>query len=273
MSLSYLDGLWAALAVVLYGIATALLFRDLPRSDGRATRQLVLLLLLAAACHAFTLSTALFGAGGVNLNLGTALSLAAWVVVVLFLLALITQPLATLGLIVAPYAMLDVLIAWFLPGPPMQLAHLGGNAIVHTLMAIVAYGLLALAFCQASLLLLQEWQLHQRRTGTFFHALPPLETMERVLFQLIGTGFALLTVALISGGLFSTELFGRAFQFNHHVVLSFLAWLAFGALLGGRLIAGWRGRTAALWTIGSFGLLALAYFGTRLMLEVFLVRG
>ncbi len=46
-----------------------------------------------------------------------------------------------------------------------------------------------------------------------------------------------------------------------------------GLVVGGRLIAGWRGRTAALWTIGSFGLLALAYFGTRLMLEVFLVRG
>ena len=35
---------------------------------------------------------------------------------------------------------------------------------------------------------------------------------------------------------------------------------------------GWRGRTAAYWTLGGFALLVLGYFGSKLVLEVLLKR-
>ena len=64
-------------------------------------------------------------------------------------------------------------------------------------------------------------------------SLPPVETMETLLFQLITVGFVLLSITLLSGIGFSNQLFGKAFVFNHHSVLSLLAWCSFATLLGG----------------------------------------
>ena len=42
----------------------------------------------------------------------------------------------------------------------------------------------------------------------------------------------------------------------------------FGVLLWGRWRFGWRGRTAIHWTLSGFAFLALAYFGSKLVLEL-----
>src|SRR4030095_15122951 len=73
-------------------------------------------------------------------------------------------------------------------------------------------------------------------------AAPPLLTLERALFRLIAAGFALLSLALVSGVLFTEQLFGRAFQFTHKNVFAVASWLVFGALVVGRWRYGWGGR-------------------------------
>ncbi|MGR5475449.1 cytochrome c biogenesis protein CcsA, partial [Vibrio astriarenae] len=74
--------------------------------------------------------------------------------------------------------------------------------------------------------------------------LPPLLTLEKLLFRLIGAGFVLLTLTIASGALFSEQLFHRAFQFDHKNVFAVLSWLMFGGILVGRRFRGWRGRVA-----------------------------
>lgn len=272
MSLSYLNDIWILLAAALYALGTWFLFRELEQSRGRASTRVLVILIVGATWHALNLGASLFAGPVVNLGLGTALSLTSWVVVVLFLFALWRRPLATLGLIVIPYALITIIVTWLWNAPPMPMANLGPSAVAHMLVSIISFGLLALAFCQAIVLLLQEWHLQNKRSGHFFHSLPALETMENILFQVITIGFSLLTVALVSGVFFASEVFGRALVFNHHVILSLAAWIAFGTLLTGRALRGWRGRTAAIWTITSFAILTLAYFGTRFVLEVVLQR-
>ena len=49
-------------------------------------------------------------------------------------------------------------------------------------------------------------------------------------------------------------------------------WLIFAALLLGRRIYGWRGRTAISWTLAGFMSLMLAYVGVKFVLEVLLGR-
>jgi len=100
--------------------------------------------------------------------------------------------------------------------------------------------------------------------------LPPLQTMERLLFQLIFFGFFLLTLTLLSGLLFVHDLFGQ--HLVHKTFLSFAAWLIFGGLLIGRLRYGWRGRSAIRWVMYGYVTLILAYFGSKLILEQILGR-
>ena len=75
-------------------------------------------------------------------------------------------------------------------------------------------------------------------------SLPPLLTMERLLFRIIAAGFVLLTLTLGSGMLFSEELFGNPLKFTHKIVFGIAAWCIFAALLAGRRFTGgaaaWR---------------------------------
>ena len=78
---------------------------------------------------------------------------------------------------------------------------------------------------------------------------------------------------LVTGVIYSEELFGRAARFNHKTVFGVLSWIIFAALLGGRHVYGWRGRVAVRWTLAGFLMLVLAYVGSKFVLEVILGRG
>lgn len=58
----------------------------------------------------------------------------------------------------------------------------------------------------------------------------------------------------------------------HKTVLGIIAWLVFAVLLWGRWRFGWRGRTAIRWTLSGAVTLMLAYFGSKLVLELLLHR-
>jgi len=140
------------------------------------------------------------------------------------------------------------------------------------IVSLLAYSLLGVALFQAVVLGVQERALHRRQAGGFLKNLPPLETMERLLFRMLGIGFILLTLTLVSGLFFSEQTFGRPLRFNHHIVLSIVAWMVFAVLLVGHWRFGWRGRTATRLTVAGFLLLVLGYFGTKFVLEVILRR-
>jgi hypothetical protein len=87
-----------------------------------------------------------------------------------------------------------------------------------------------------------------------------------------GGAFGLLLLTTLSGMLFSEEVFGRPFRFEHKTVFSLLSLAFFGVLLTGRVVRGWRGRIAMRFTLWGFLILLLAYIGTRFVLEVVLQR-
>jgi ABC-type uncharacterized transport system permease subunit len=96
--------------------------------------------------------------------------------------------------------------------------------------------------------------------------------MESLLFRVIFAGFVLLTLTLATGIAFSETLFGRPLRFEHKSLFAILSWVIFAALLAGRSLYGWRGRTALRWTLAGFLTLLLAYVGSRFVLEVLLRR-
>ncbi len=229
--------------------------------------------LLAAAAtglHGVQLYRSVYADGVIDLALGNVVSGVAWMTVALFLAASLARRTLNLGLIVMPWGLLGLVVGWLLPGVQFPLDNLPRGIGRHIAIAIPAYGVLSIAFAQALLLWIQEKQLRKPNPGSFFPALPALETMESNLFQLTLLGFALLTVNLATGMLNTWQNYGALLRFNHHILLALLAWGGFGALLLGRRIFGWRGQVAARWTVIAFALLALAYFGTRFVSGVIL---
>jgi ABC-type uncharacterized transport system permease subunit len=128
-----------------------------------------------------------------------------------------------------------------------------------------------IALLHATLMAVVERRLHQKHAGLLGN-LPPLLTLEQLLFRVIGAAFLFLTLTLATGIVFSEELFGRPLSFDHKTVFALISWLTFGLLLAGRWLYGWRGRTALRWTLTGFLMLLFAYVGSRFVLEVLLHR-
>jgi ABC-type uncharacterized transport system permease subunit len=154
---------------------------------------------------------------------------------------------------------------------------------LHFLIANIAYGLFAIAALHAILMLMVERRLQNMRgtatrhtsnswVSSWLDTLPPLLTLEKLLFRLISAGFVLLTLTLISGVAFNEQLVDKAFRLDHKTVFAILSWLMFGALLTARRVSGWRGRAALRWVLASFVALLLAYVGSRFVFEVLLHR-
>jgi ABC-type uncharacterized transport system permease subunit len=225
----------------------------------------------AIVLHAVLLYTGLRLESGLNLALTPTISLVAWIIAVLYLITSLSRPVDNLGVIIMPMASLMVLVDWLWPGQ-MSMPLTSRIQAAHIVISFLAYGLLSLSAVQSLMLLLQERHLRHRQPGGFIRALPPMQMMEDIMFQMIGIGFVLLTLTLISGVFFSDELFGKPLKFTHHIVLAVVAWIVYAILLVGRWRLGWRGRNAIHWTLAGFVLLVLGYFGSKFVLEVLLHR-
>jgi ABC-type uncharacterized transport system permease subunit len=140
----------------------------------------------------------------------------------------------------------------------------------HIVLSTFAYALLTIAAAMSIALALLDRRLRSRKPLGRLAILPSVEALESGTFYALGAGFAVLTLALFSGFIFVEDLFAQ--DLSRKTFLSCLAWLVFAILLFGRWQFGWRGRTATRWTLSGFGLLGLAYFGSKIVLESILGR-
>ncbi|MGI4859919.1 MAG: cytochrome C assembly family protein [Janthinobacterium lividum] len=253
-----------------------------------------LVLLLALLAHGALLHATIFPADSMVFGFAFSLSAMLWLGAGIYLIESFFFPLEGLGLLVLPLACAASLMPGAFGGVRVMSYAADPLFKVHFLIANVAYGLLTIAALHAFLMLLVERRLHASRQavragggrgvslsvpdsgpswlGGWLETLPPLLTMEKLLFRLISAGFVLLTLTLLSGFLFSEQLLDRLLRFDHKTVFAILSWFMFGGLVAGRYIYGWRGRAALRWVLASFLALLLAYVGSRFVLEVLLHR-
>jgi len=224
------------------------------------------------ALHGWLLYQNLFIFDSLNIGLVYSVSLILWLTVVVYWLARLFYPLASLQTLFLPIAAVAAVLPAFFP-EVHRLAQPNVWAFnAHVLAAMLAYSLFTIAAFHAGLMSLVEKRLHHAMIPTVLKNLPPLMTMEKILFRIITVGWALLTVTLLSGIIFSEEIFGRAWQLNHKNLFGLISWVIYSTLLLGHILKGWRGKVAVRWTMGGFTFLILAYLGTEFVLEVILHR-
>ncbi len=261
----------AILATSLYLLTTVLLLlRCREYAPVRHIAKPVLLspALLALLAHAWVLQGEILSPTGINLGFYNMLSLVSAFIVLLTLVATLRYAVELLSMLVLPLAALSVVVDATADSSHLLAPGSSAGLIAHILTSLTAYSVLALAALHAILLSVQNRYLHNRQPGGFIKLLPPLKTMEALLFETITIGFALLSISLLTGLVFLENMFAQ--HLAHKTLLSLFAWVVFAILLGGRVLLGWRGKTAVRWTLGGFISLMLAYFGSKLVLEILL---
>ncbi len=231
---------------------------------------ILILGLVAVALHTVVLYNTLFSAGGLNLGFFNAGSLILWLIALTILVGAFSNPVENLGIVLLPLAGIAIFLEILFPVErTLQPSH-AMELKIHILMSIMATALLTIAAVHAVILSIQDRHLRNRKPGGFIRALPPLETMENLLFQMIGLGFFLFSLSLITGMIYLENMFAQ--HIAHKTILSIISWFVFATLLWGRWRFGWRGSTAIRWTLAGFFVLLLAYMGSKWVLEIILGR-
>lgn len=265
---SGLTAIASVAAAALYALGAALQLRSLRQDRLLAVPTLTLITLPALLLHLAAVYLQVDTPSGLYLGFFTAASLITALMVLLLMLATLRMPVQNLLLVVLPIATLAVLASLFGETGFEAREELAPALVVHILFSVVAYSILFMAACQSLLLAYQEHALKTRTSIRALRLLPPLESMETLLFTLLWTGIAVLTGAILTGFVFLDDMFAQ--HVVHHTVLALASWVLYAVLLAGRHFFGWRSRTATYWTLIAFSLLVLGYFGSKFVLEIIL---
>jgi ABC-type uncharacterized transport system permease subunit len=257
----------AAALFALYSASAWIMLRSIskPALEGLAWTTA----LAAIAAHSYGIVHMMHSLGPFSIGLLEATSMLAWTLAVLACLIAIDRQNRAIAAILLAIAAFGAILTGYGHTYPEDTAP-GWELTAHILLSMGAAALLLAAAVTALVLVYMDRRLRARRLSDLPDVLPPLDAVESVMFRLIGSGFALLTLALLTGFVFVTNLWAQHLQ--HKTILSCIAWVLFGVLLIGRRRWGWRGRSAVSWTLSGFGFLILSYFGSKFVLEYLLGR-
>lgn len=134
---------------------------------------------------------------------------------------------------------------------------------IHALLAFISYAAFTIAAGVAVMYLIQRYFLKTRHFSGLFQKLPSLDTMDEISYRCLAVGFPLLTVAIISGAIWSEKAMGSYWTWDPKQIWSLITWLIYAALLHGRLVIGWRGKRAAILSIAGFIVLWVTFLGMK----------
>lgn len=259
------------IAMGLYALASFLLYCWTCKQQPSWRQAAIASTFVGAGFHALAFWHHWILPGQPDVSLLSLMSLCALVIVLLLCASVFTKGnLFDAGLVALPLAILILLLEWLLPTRAITLDHASTGTSIHIISSILAFGFMSIASVYALFAAAIDHFLRSHHLNALVRSLPPLEVLERLLFRLIATGFILLSISLLSGLAFVSDLFAQ--HLVHKTGLSILAWLVFGLLLFGRWRYGWRGRKAVRLCLAGIALLLLAYFGSKLVLENLLGR-
>ncbi|MDO3382308.1 cytochrome C assembly family protein [Gilvimarinus algae] len=257
-------------AIGLYVLAASYLIVSVARLRSPSRPALFALTATALLCHAVGCYRLIITPDGLALQLFAMLSLVFFTVNTIVLASAARKPVHNLFLLLFPMTVLAVSASLLFKGASTVYPLTLGLAS-HVLLSVIAYSVLTIATLQALFLAFANYRLKHKRTLTPLKLLPPLQTMESLLFEMLWAGQVLLSASIVSGIIFLEDIFAQ--HVVHKTVFTLLAWLIYSVLLWGRHSLGWRGYTAIRWTLVGFAMLMLAYFGSKLVLEFILNGG
>jgi cytochrome c-type biogenesis protein CcsB len=264
------------LALTFYFAATIVSIVELFKGS-RITSKIILSLAgIGFAIHTVNIIYRYVSAGHIPItNAHEATSFFSWCIVLIFFILQFRYRIMLLSSFIMPVVFVLMLSSSMLPreikplSPVLQSYWLG----IHTVLAFLGNAAFALAFGIGFMYLVQEHYVKSKRLGGLFERLPSLQILDEINYRLITIGFPLLTLAIITGILWAESAWGSYWNWDPREVWSLITWFIYAIVLHARLIAGWRGKRAALLSIIGFLTILIAFFGIKLLqkgLHVFL---
>jgi ABC-type uncharacterized transport system permease subunit len=194
-------------------------------------------------------------------NFYETLSMCAFLLVVLYLFAHWRYKLESLSVFVFPLVFVAALVSTM--GNPVSAwsspAVRNTWLTVHIVLVLLGLAALLLAAIASLVYLFQERELKRKRPRKSYYRLPALGTLDELISQAMAVGFVLITLAVIAGSTWGFIELKSGWLGEPKIVLSFITWGVYMALVFLRTVAGWRGRKAAIMTVTVSAFAALTW--------------
>ncbi len=256
-------------ALACYAASGAGFVADRASGKHRWSGYAVAALALGAVFHAFDLVARGIQAGNMPVsNLQQSLSFLAWLTAVIGVVLIVRLRMEVIGAFVSPIVAVATLVAMV----TMRTSHLvlpqSLKSVwlpIHVTLAFLGYSMFVLATAVSLVYLVLESRLKaKRQKGRASGDLPSLEKLDRINYRLLGWGFLMLSLAIVSGAIWADATWGHFWSWEPVESWSLVIWVLYAGLLESRLTVGWRGRRAAALTIVMFTVLLGSFVGVNL---------
>ncbi len=264
------------LALTFYFAATIVSITDLFKESKITSRIMLALVAVGFFLHSVNIIYRYVTAGHIPITSPhEATSFFSWCIVLIFLILYFRYKISLLSSFIMPIIFILMLASSLLPrelkplSPALQSYWLG----IHTVLAFLGNAAFAMSFGIGIMYLVQEHHVKSKRFAGLFGRLPSLQSLDEINYRLITFGFPLFTLAIITGAIWAESAWGRYWNWDPRETWSLITWLIYAIVLHARLVAGWRGRRAALLSMIGFLTIIIAFFGIKLLqrgLHVFL---
>lgn len=139
---------------------------------------------------------------------------------------------------------------------------------LHVTAAVLGYSAFALAAVYGVLYLLQYRAIRKQKFGLVFRRLPSLDILDRMNYYASAAGFALLTLAIVAGAVWSSKIYGSV-KIDPKVMVAILTWVVYGVSLGGRHLVSWQGPRMASSSVVGFLVILFSMFAVNFWLTKF----
>ncbi|MBF0518068.1 MAG: c-type cytochrome biogenesis protein CcsB [Nitrospirae bacterium] len=260
------------LALTAYFIATILAILELIVASKATSKGMTIFICAGFIFHTLNIFMRLFISGHMpTASLHEAASFFTWSIVLVFFIIEHRYKVGLLGSFVLPGVLVLMLSSSVLPRQIQPLSPLLKNSWLwlHTILAFVGEAALAVACGVGVMYLIQQRNVKSKKLDGLFQRLPSLSVLDEVNYRLITIGFPLLTLAIITGALWSQAVWGTYFRWDPKLVWSLITWLFYAAVLHARMTAGWQGRKTAILSAAGFIAILFTFFGVNLLMKTF----
>lgn len=258
--------------LLFYGAATLGNLAYLARLKEPLVRVSFYLAAIGFALHVGWLVTRAYEGGHMPItNLHESLSFFALAVMGIYLFIVKRFGVNVLGAFITPVALIFMLLAATRPAEvgPLRPILQSFWLPLHPVLSSLGNALFALAFAAGAMYLIQEKEVKSKKLGGLYRRLPSLEVLDELNFYCLLFGFPFLTLGIISGSVWAQSAWGKNpyLSLDPKPLWAVVTWLIYGALFFGRLLAGWRGKRAAIFALLGFGLVLFGYLGVSMLLS------
>ncbi len=256
--------IYLSITIACYIATIVLQFRRILKKSDTSRSTIFLIAGAGVVFHAITVYQSMVTVAGVDFGFYKISSMIALFFSILLVVSAYNKPTDNLLLTLLPVSVVAVIMAHFF-STGFAPKHYSPGILSHIIISILAYSVMTISATHAILILLQDRRLKSHRPAGMAWGLPPLQTMDRLLWEMLVVGMIGLTLAISTGFFFVEDLFTQ--HLFQKTLLTLLSWITYAVLLVGHIKNGWRGRTAARWTLVAFAILLIAFMGSKFAFE------